>query len=259
MNTDPKAIEKEETPAEEVIPVFVPDDYEPEDSDYEARPAAAPGEEYVPYQRPKLKGKEAWDNFLYHHKNKLIAAAVAIVLLVAVTITSIPTKYDYNFAVYANAFTDINAVDELKEELLPYCVDTDGNGETLVNIMTNNRSDLSPYSSIASYMSIDSELKGDYNAFLVIIDKDNFDYICADYGEDTFEALDGYPVCIPLSSSGFITAINEKYGSDTELFLSLLRLPEEYADDAEMAARHDNAADVLLRILEAHPELSSAQ
>ncbi len=251
--------------AAEDLPVLLPEDYDANDSDYaeqiSARNTAAvkTDGDYVPYVRKKLKGREAWDNFLYHHRNKLIAAAVAVVLLAAVYITSIPTKYDYHIAVYSDTYFSLEAIDEITAELKAYGEDVDGNGQVRLNTIVNNNSDASPYSSIASYMFIDSELKGEYNAFLLLLDKGHYDYIAESYGADTFEALEGCPVCLPLKDSELITGVCEKYGYDTELYLALLSMPEEYSDDEEMTARHDNAAAVLQRIVDAHPELRSAQ
>jgi len=255
MNNEPN-----NTPAGEEMPVLIPDDFDANETSCaeqhsSRKTAPQPGEGYVPYTPQKLKGKEAWDNFLYHHKNKLIAVAVAIALLAAIYITSIPTKYDYHVAVYADTYFTLEAVDEITADLLPYGEDVDGNGKVTINTIINNSSDASPYSSIASYMFIDSELKGDYNAFLIVTDQAHYDYITESYGAGVIEALEGCPALLPLKDSDLIDDVCEKYGNNVELYLALLSMPEEHADDSKMQLRHDSAAAALQRIVDAHPEM----
>lgn len=256
-----------ELPEEEEMPVLIPDDYDVEDIDYSAQSSlssvvsARDGVEEAPrYQRPKLKGKEAWDNFMYHHKTTLIVVIVSVVMLAICIIQSIPDKYDYTINIYADVTLGTVALGEINDQLIPYTEDVDGNGELAINLTSYNRHPSSdPYSHIVAYMFIESEFGGEYKGFLSIMDKDHADFIVENLGKDVFEAYEGYPTLIPLKGSALIAGPSESNGNDTELYLVLSSVPEKYKDDAKMVARHDAAKAMLGRILEAHPELPKAE
>ncbi len=257
-----------DVPEDEEMPVLIPDDYDVEDIDYSVRNtmsdvvAAKEGiEQYERYQRPKLKGKEAVDNFLYHHKTELIVAVVSIVMLVIIIIQSIPTKYDYYFNIYSNISMGAFSVAEIDEQLMKYAVDVDGNEEIKINIGTYNRNGNSdPYESIVAYMFIESEFGGEFNSFLVVVDKDHYKFIVENVGEDIFEAYEDYPVLISLKDSDFVTAaLGENANDYDELFLTLVSVPERFLDDEKMVARHDASRELMGRILADHPELGRAE
>ena len=254
-------------PEEEEMPVLVPDDYDVEDIDYSAQNTlssvvSAKGEvgEATPYKKPKLKGKEAWDNFMYHHKTTLIVSVVAVVMLAICIIQSIPEKYDYYVNIYADVTLGTIALGEINDQLVAYAEDVDGDERIAINLSAYSRHPTNePYSHIVAYMFIESEFGGDYNGFLSIVDKDHADFIIENVGPDVFEAYEGYPALIPLKDSELITGPSEGNGNSTELYLVLASVPEKSRDDAKLVARHDAAKAMLGRILEAHPELPKAE
>lgn len=251
-------------PADE-MPILIPDDYDADDIDYSEGTnlsavvsAKEDIQEAVRYQRPKLRGKEAWDNFWYHHKLKVIVITAMTILLGWAAIISIPTKFDSIFNIFADVNLGLTSQSELIEQMTEYCVDVNENGKVDVNVLINNiYSTADPYSSIAGYMALDTELSGEYSSFLWIVDRPHYDYVVTELGEETFEAYEGYPVLISLKDSELITSISASAGNDKELFLVMVRVPEKYKDDAEVIARHDSAVEVLERILAANPELSA--
>ena len=258
---------EEEAYADEEMPILIPEDYDVEDIDYSVRStmsdvvAAKDGvKEVARYQRPKLKGKEAWENFFYHHKTGLIVAVVSIIMLAIIIIQSIPTKYDYYFNIYANVMMGVHSIEEIEQQLLEYAVDVDGNEEISINISSYNRNGMTdPYESVVAYMFIEMEFGGEFNSFLVVVDMDHYNFIVENVGEDIFEAYEGYPVLIPLKDSEFITSVSESNNNDAELYLTLVSVPERFKDDEDMVARHDAAKEMLGRILADHPELKKAE
>jgi|GEM_PF-1585554 len=262
------ALTEEQETAEvmEEMPVLVPDDYDTEEIDYtegtslsDVVSAKEKIEEAPRYEHPKLKGKEAWDNFWYHHKTKVIVIGLMTILLGAATIMSIPPKFDNIFNIYADVNLGIYSKDEITDQLLPYCEDSDGNGEVNINVIINNIYSMAdPYSSVAGYMSLDTELGGGHDSFLWIIDRAHYDYIVTELSDDVFEPYDeGYPLAISLKDVELVTSVSAAAGNSKELFLVLVKMPEDKMDDAKMVMRHDSARAVLGRIIEAYPELKA--
>ena len=252
---------------EEEMPILIPDDYDVEDIDYSARNtmsdvvAAKDNITEVPrYERPKLTGKEALENFWYHNKTTVIVCIAAAVMLIAVLIQSIPTKYDHCINIYADARMGVYSIEEIEKQFMEYAEDVDGTGEVKLNINSYNiNGNSDPYESIVAYMIIETEFSGEYSAFLTVVDKPHYDFIVENVGTEAFEAYEDYPALISLKNSEFITGTSESNNNDTELFLALVAMPDRFKDDAEMQARHDNAKALLGRILDAHPELAKAE
>jgi len=249
----------------EEMPVLIPDDYDVDEIDYSESKnlsdvVSAKGEvqEAVRYQRPKLKGKEAWENFWYHHKLKVFVIIGLVVLLGTAAILSIPVKYDNVFHIFADTQLGLYSVDDVIPKMAEYCEDENEDGDVLVNVIFNNiNSRVDAYSHIAAYMALDTELGGEYTSFLWVMDKLHYNYVVELLGEGTFEAYEDYPTLIPLNGCDLIPPAPDSMGKDTELFFVLLSIPEDRMDDAELVARHDSAVEVLGRILEAYPEMSA--
>lgn len=252
---------------DEEMPILIPDDYDVEEIDYSARNtmsdvvAAKDNIQEMPrYERPKLKGKEALENFWYHNKTAVIVGLVATVMLILVIIQSIPTKFDYHVNIYADANFGVYSIEEINAQLMEYAEDVDETGEIKINTNRYNINSVAdPYEPIVAYVVIEAEFSGDYNAFLVVVDKHHYDFIVENAGPDAFEAYEGYPDHISLRNSEFITSTAESNNNDTELFIALVGLPEKYRDDEEMVARYENAKAMLGRILADHPELAKAE
>jgi len=266
-SAQPAAASAQTNNEDDEMPILIPDDYDVEDIDYSARNtmsdvvAAKESIEQQPrYQRPKLKGKEALDNFMYHHKTGLIVGIVAVIMLAIIIVQSIPEKYDYYFNVYAGTSMGMNSIAEIEAQLLPYAVDVDGDEEIKINIASYNRNGISdPYESIVAYMFIESEFGGEFNAFLVMLDKDHYNFIVENVGEDIFEAYEDNPVLIPVGDTGFVTSASDAFDRRDDLYLALIAVPERFKDDEKMVARHDAAEALLGRLLEGHPGFASEQ
>jgi len=265
--TAAEAVTEPEEAIEDELPVLIPDDYDVEDIDYSVRntmsdvvAAKEDIKEATPYKRPKLRGKEAFENFMYHHKTELIVGVVAIIMLVIVIIQSIPEKYDNYVNIYANVKLGGYSLTEIQAQITEHAVDVDGNGEVRINLGSYNRNGISdPYESMVAYMFIESEFGGKFNSFLVIVDKDHYDFIVENVGEDIFEAYEDYPVLISLKNSTFVTPISESNANTEELFLALVSVPDRFRDDEDMVARQQAAKELMGRILEAYPELAETK
>ncbi len=249
----------------EEMPVLIPDDYDADEIDYSegknlSDVVSAKGEvqEAPRYQRPKLKGREAWENFWYHHKLKVFVITGLVVLLGTAAILSIPVKYDNVFHIFADTQLGLYSMEDVMPKMAEYCEDENEDGEVLVNVIFNNiNSRVDAYSHIAAYMALDTELGGEYTSFLWVVDRLHYDYVVELLGENTFEAYEDYPTLISLKGCDLIPPAPDSYGNETELFFVLLSIPEDRMDDAELVARHDSAVEVLGRILEAYPEMSA--
>lgn len=248
--------------AEEQSVVAVPDDYEPDESVYEKHTnlssvVAAKDNitEEPKYERQKLKGRAAIENFWYHYKTPVLIALGVAVMLAIIIIESKPTKFDYLTLVYANVELGLDGPGEVADQLEEYGEDIDGNGEVKMNVEVYNRESEDVSTLMKAFAALQTDISDEYSSFLFITDKSNYDFIVECYGEDIFEKLDGFPEGIPLKDSELVTPITEKYGNDTELYIQLLRLPEDKADNSKFAARYDADRALIERILEENPNL----
>ena len=247
---------------EEQAVVALPDDYEPDDSIYEKHTnlsSVVAAKENITeepkYERQKLKGRPALENFWYHYKTPVLVALGIVAMLVVIIIESKPMKYDYITMVYANVELGMDGPGEVADQLEEYGEDIDGNGEVKMNVEVYNRESNDATALMKAFTALQTDFTDEYSSFLCITDKSNYDFIVECYGEDVFEKLDGFPEGIPLRNSELVTSVAEKYGNDTELYLQLLRLPEDKADNAKIAARYDAAKALIERIIEENPEL----
>lgn len=261
----PAAVTEDTAEPMEEMPVLVPDDYDTEEIDYaeaanlsDVVSAKETIQQTQRYQRPKLRGKEAWDNFWYHHKLKVIVITVSVFCLGLAAIMSIPKKYDHVIDMYADIGIGVEFMDEVIDQFMPYCEDEDGNGKKAINLVINNiYSTRDPYSSISAHMYLGVEFGGEFDAFIVILDKPHYNHIVNELGEGVFETIEGYPALISLKNSELVTLPSSNSGNSKELFIALLAVPADKSDDAKLVERHDRAVSLMNRILEAHPELAA--
>ena len=256
----------EKVAGEDAVPVFVPDDYDPDEVNYEESTSLSKVvsakeeiEERPKYQKQKLKGKAAIENFFYHHKTTLIVCIITALALGFIIYQSIPVKYDYTFMIYANLNMGMGALDEVTEQLLEYCEDVDGNGEKKINVMLYNRESNDYNMQMAAYVFLQTDLTDGYSSFLLITDKSTYEFIEDGWGKEIFEAYKDNPVHISLKNTDLITSVAKDYGNDTELFISLLSMPEDKKDKEEYIERKKNAEILLERILEQNPQIVSAE
>lgn len=256
----------EKVVGEEAVPVFVPDDYDPDAVDYDEAAnlskvvsAKEEIEERPKYQKQKLRGKAAIENFFYHHKTTLIVCIITALALGLVIYQSIPTKYDYTFMIYAHLNMGMGALDEVTEQLKEYCEDVDGDGEVKLNVLLYDRESNDYNMQMAAYVFLQTDLTDQYSSFLLITDKSTYEFIEEGWEADIFEAYKDYPVHISLKNTDLITSVAKDYGNDTELFISLLSMPEDKKDDEEYIERKKNAEMLLERIIEENPQIVEAQ
>lgn len=256
----------EQIVGEDAVPVFVPDDYDPDAVDYEESTSLSKVvsakeeiEERPKYQKQKLRGKAAIENFFYHHKTTLIVCIITALALAFVIYQSIPTKYDYTFMIYANVNMGMGALDEVNEQLSEYCEDVDGDGEVKLNVLLYNRESNDYNMQMAAYVFLQTDLTDQYSSFLLITDKSTYEFIEESWGADIFEAYKDNPVHISLKNTDLITSVAKDYGNDTELFISLLSMPEDKKDDQEYVERKKNAEILLERILEENPQICATE
>ena len=84
------------------------------------------------------KGFRKWiENFWYYYKyHTVVAIVVVLTLSVSITQCATRTKYDYQF-VLATASAEMapTQIEAIKNELLKYCEDVNGDGEVNVNLI----------------------------------------------------------------------------------------------------------------------------
>lgn len=258
--------ESEKIVGEEAVPVFVPDDYDPEAVNYDevntikgVVSAKEDITEQPKYQKQKLRGKAAIENFFYHHKTTLIVCLITALALGFVIYQSIPVKYDYTFMIYAHLNMGMGALDEVTEQLTEYCEDVDGDGEVKLNVLLYDRESNDYNMQMAAYVFLQTDLTDEYSSFLLITDKSTYEFIEEMWEPEIFEAYKDYPVHISLKNTDLITSVAKDYGNDTELFISLLSMPEDKKDDKELIERKKNAEILLERIIEENPQIVSAE
>lgn len=266
QETAAESISEETVVGDEAVPVFVPDDYDPDAVDYndannlsKVVSAKEEIEERPKYQKQKLRGKAAIENFFYHHKTTLLVCIITAIALAVVIYQSIPTKYDYTFMIYAHVNMGMGALDEVTEQLKEYCEDVDGDGEVKLNVLLYDRESNDYNMQMAAYVFLQTDLTDEYSSFLLITDKSTYEFIEEGWGPEIFEAYKDYPVHISLKNTDLITSVSEDYGNDTELFISLLSMPESKKDKEEYIERKKNAEILLERIVEENPQIVEAE
>ena len=128
---------------------------------------------------PKTK-KEKWDNFWFHYKSRVIAI-VASVVIMAVLIAQCATRTKYDIQVVYFAYTvGLDAqTSKIAEYLEQYAEDTNGDGETNVQVINvsfskNSGDSQYQYTMITKLQSI---IAGGENAMLFITDSESYKYI----------------------------------------------------------------------------------
>ena len=259
----------EQTPAPEVLPIVFEDDYDANSEEYIAKleasgnNIAANVEEQPRYERPKLPFKEAVEDFWYHHKTKVMVIGVILIMAAIIFYQSIPEKYDYEFMIFAhNYYFDDAGLQNIAANLQQYGEDLDGDGEVKVHVTRYDSfsTDYNEYMVSRVYMA--EEFRKHHEAYLVLTDKAHYDTLVDvedGFGDGLFESYKGHDKWIDVSDSGLFLqvdgAFNTGLDEDLTIGLSLVALNDETAAKATLSKRHDDAAAMLERLLEDHPEI----
>lgn len=267
MSDENKAAENEEllSTEEEEAPVTVVIDYDEdaqEEKDYSSHSALTGVvtakediKEEPKYEKPKLKGKEAWENFIYHNKTYLIIALVLIVVLVVGTVLSLPKPRDQLVMIYANENIGEDGLAKMGKELEKYCEDVNGDGKVNVEVLMYNMNSTDMNVAMSAVYAIETDLSADYASFIMITDRGHLEFIRQCWENDVYVQRDGYPDGIPTSWSKLLTGTQEE-DDDSLVYVQLLRLPEKEADDEKKVAAYESAAAVIDKMIEAGIETS---
>ncbi len=271
MNNNPDNEKKLDITEPEVsitdeFPVTLPEDYDPDTVDYSQKrsvygvPSDADPVYSGKYQRQKLKGKEAVENYWYHYGKITIIVLICAAVLSYILYMSRQTPYDCEITVFADINMGSDGLHDLSEQVKLYSDDVNGDGQILVNACFYNRNSPDPNIVQAAYVVIQTDLSDNYRSPLIVMDKEHYEFIVTQaYGREYFDEFECFPDGIPLKDAGFVTDIAKDYGTkDPELYLLLVKLPENDPKvDDEIIAIHDNAREIINRILAENPQIKA--
>lgn len=253
----PEEIQKEDEA--ECIAVHVFED-EPEDNGKELeesvieeiRSRKAQSTESV--QKPK-KLSDIW----YHYKLPIIVAICSLIVIIYITVASLPGKYDVTAALYVS-YTDYAATvtGDVRDELGKYALDWDENGEIAIGISDYNVAAKNEETAIANSTILMEHLSGEPSAMLWIMDYELYSVIVYSYGEEIFESYEGAPGWIEITWS---SELNERIenGECPPLGICLRSLDRELSKNEKLCTSYENAKLLLNRIMKAHPDAFSTE
>ncbi len=266
--TEEKIVEEaaaEEIPAEEDegVIITIDDDYlgpDSEEAEKEILDEIKARESHIgEYVAPKQNVFKRIESFWYRNKAVISIAIGAVAIIIYLIVTSIPAKYDIKAAMYISQ-TDfpINIQQEIAEDLANYCDDWDHNGEKAASVRKFDISDEGNFATAAYYGIVQEHLNGEPDQMLWIVDEGLYEMMVEGYGEEIFESYKGAPRWIEITWVDVLNRCVESGESD-KFGICLLKMTDKYAADEDLSYNYEKAKIVLDRILEAHPEILTAE
>ena len=159
------------------------------------------GDEEIHDQEKEIKlvtKKDKWSNFWYYHKRHVIIGIFLVALLgmfIYDMVSKINPDYTISLVVGDGYMTEQDTL-ELEEELARYGEDLNGDGQTVVSVVTYNlmlgesTKDLDPEMQAANIYKLAGDLSSNDSA-IFITDTLGFQYCQQDEGAEAFGHLDG--------------------------------------------------------------------
>ncbi len=130
-------------------------------------------------KRPETP-KEKLDNFFYHHKLKVIIAAVVIFAICIGTYSSITrTRYDAKVALFCYDGTIGLYATAIEDYLVNFYSDKNNDGKVKITVIncSYDKDDMRTNDGITSMGRLQSVLAGEEDTLLFIVSKDTIDYL----------------------------------------------------------------------------------
>ncbi len=202
-------------------------------------------------QKPK-KLSDIW----YHYKVPIIVALCSLVVIIYITVASLPGEYDVTAALYVS-YTDYasSVTGDVRNELCKYALDWDENGKVSIGLSDYNVAAKNEEIAIANSTILIEHLAGEPSAMLWILDYDLYSTIVYSYGEEIFEDFGGTRWIEIFWNS----ELNErvKNGECPKLGICLRSMTDELRESKELCSSYENAKLLIDRLKEAHPEAFS--
>lgn len=193
--------------------------------------------------------KEKWDNFWFQYKWHVVAIVTTVVILaVLITQCATRTKYDLRVVYFSYSSALDEQMGEIDDYLEKYAEDTNGDGETniqVINVSFSYKSSDSQYR-YTMLSKIQTLIAGDENAMLYITDSESYEYLKELSQSGTL--LEGDP--IKFSDDFYAETESELFGKLPEgLQISCRRISETTMENKRQAAKAYESAQKLLEKL----------